>query len=162
MSSRKIGNEILFGSTTLTIMGNGFGSVSRTSKAFVQSSDCEKSEWKSDTSILCGLTNAFARGSVSIGLTAVGTITTLSEAISFDSPMISSVRKTNIASPEQARSLTISGFNFAYSSPNAVRDEPSLPSMGVRLHVTSSEETKWVSQTSVVAVSYTHLRAHET
>ena len=148
VSSKRVGNEILLGNSILTVIGNGFGTTSRTLRAFSQSSSCEASDWISDSTILCGQSNAFAKGSGSIGLTALGSVATLSEALSYDSPMVSSVQKTNIAAPLQARILTISGFNFAYTNPRS--QHSLLPSMGVRLQATSVEQTTWVSQTAII------------
>eukprot|EP00961_Rhodomonas_salina_P288870 3903804-Rhodomonas_salina.1 len=124
-------------SALVNITGSNFGSWDISSTAQLGGTACESSEWSSTSSVLCKGADGFAR-TVSVVMTGGLSTGSLSEAISFDSPVMQSVADGNL-DIGGATLLSLSGSMFGSSD----------YSSSVRAGGTACEVTTWTSSSTV-------------
>jgi hypothetical protein len=124
-------------SQSVTVLGFNFGSSDATSTGAVAgSSVCVTTAWTTDSSVLCSV----PAGSIlqALALTVSKAVGTLTNAFTFDAPVLTRVDRSNAALTGSII-VTVSGTNFASLD----------PSLTVSIGNTACSQSLWVSATSL-------------
>eukprot|EP00961_Rhodomonas_salina_P280224 3785769-Rhodomonas_salina.1 len=116
-----------------------YGIAIYTSTLRVSSSACEKTDWASETSVLCGLASGRTLLFQVVSHTMGARTQSLSTAFTYDHPEVSSSPANGI--PDSGYSLSISGGGFGVSA----------WCTKARVGGSDSEGTDWISDTVVQA-----------
>ena len=146
-------NALTLGASSLTVIGTNFAKFDGTSSAYINT-ECEATTWESDTTIRCKVASGQGRSLLNlvtvgyqIGYQNKSVSNTLTEAVSYDGPVVSSIvnvtnRPTHMAAAvPQAFLATIAGALFSRFD----------TTVSVRSGRTASEATIWSSDTMISA-----------
>ncbi|KAJ1483848.1 hypothetical protein T484DRAFT_1798814, partial [Baffinella frigidus] len=122
--------------TWLTVAGVNFGASDLTVMQRRGGTACESTEWSADSALRCRTATA-VEGTKKVMITMGARVGSVSEAASYDLPMLSMVKWTNRAGTGST-SVTIQGVNFYNVDSTA----------SIRVGFTAGEATEWESDTS--------------
>ena len=181
VSSVASDNLAATGASALSVCGSHYGTSAYSAGVRVGGSACEGEEWVSDSSVVCR-GGAGVGGGRRVGVSAGGQWGTVTAGVSYDAGSVSSVVGDNVGASGSSE-VTVSGAHYgtsAYSvgvrvggsaceseewaSDSSVVCRAGAGVGGTR-RVGVSAGGQWGTLTAGVsydAVSYTHLRAHET
>ena len=137
VSSQIRRNKAGTGSTSVTILGAGFGLIVRTASGSVGNSKCETTAWRSETSVRC-LIGCGTRGTRRVVITAGERSGSRSAVYSVDLGSISKLRQLNRAGTGSG-SVTVQGAGLGMVATTVM----------VRIGQSRCESTGWASETSV-------------
>ncbi len=137
LSSVALTNMVTTGGEVVTVTGTNFGKSDYTGMARIGNSAGEMTQWTSDTSVVVKSAAGISR-TLTITATAGVIVGTLTEAISYNIPMVVSM-VGNVRTAGQS-SVTVSGGFFAQTD----------YTMASTFGGTACEATVWVSETTVV------------
>jgi sugar lactone lactonase YvrE len=120
-------------------IGYGLSPIDFTPKASFYQTATESTQWISDTSLVCMISQGFSQ-TLRMQVTAGVSVQSTSEIVSYDFAIISDLSKYNLASILK-ETIVVSGLSFAHSA---------LTSQG-RVAGSSSESSEWFSDSSVLA-----------
>jgi len=112
------GNAGSTGSSSLTVVGALFGSWDRSAQVRVQHTAASSTGWVADSAVVCRLVNG-VNGALRALVSADMQRGSLSGAVSYDAPSVSSAGASNVAS-SGAMSVSVCGRGMGASGPSAV------------------------------------------
>jgi len=125
--------------TSTWVYGSTFGTFSLSATSRLGATTCEASTWGSDSTVECRTAHgamSTRRVTVTAGLGSVGSLT---EAVSFDGPLLLSARFANRPATGRA-TVSVSGANLGALASYSV---------SARVGATACEASSWVSATAV-------------
>jgi hypothetical protein len=138
LSVQPAGDVPTAGQSNITVSGSNFGVFSSSVAVRAGFTSCEASYWISDTSVICKLSSG-AGLNLGVSVTSSMLIGTLTEALSYALPNITSAERLNFPA-RGGISFTLSGQNFGTTS----------YSITLTFGATLCPSTSWESDSSIV------------
>jgi hypothetical protein len=140
IGDNKLRNRPLTGTSTLTVVGAGFGMSSISPQATISVTQCEGSSWIVDTAITCKVV-PFGTRTLRAAVTVGSQGASISESFSFNTPALSATLGGN-RQPFSAAFIRIEGSGFG----NAEN------SINPRISGTSCQQSQWISDSQILCI----------
>ena len=142
-------NEATTGSVSLTVFGVGLGTVDRTEHLRRATTNCEVTDWISETHVSCrSVRGVFS--SLHVVATVGNRVTSTSEALSFDRPDLM-MSPSSVFSLNASSNVPATGSIVLRLLGSALGTQTVSPR--VRSHETAAEASDWTSDTSTLCRS---------